>query len=193
MSSEVVADVYAIRMGCGKAVIAAIGGIVDRGILRVMLDSFIAAIIYTMFVGSIFMGGWVVLMLVGAGTFVMAFGGAVFIMSYLLSYFGTGYSGLYNAGHRRFEDAIRQLIAKLREVKDMNLSEKKELLDDLEKFLRMNKELQPWYENTFIRRVMGWMVSGADFKKQEFEHFTQAIANSEINVLAERLKLIAKD
>lgn len=191
MSSEVIADVYAIRMGCGKAVVAAIGTMVDRGVVKVFLDSFAAAVIYTAIVGCLFLGTWVQLMLMGAtGGFIVGFGAFTFIISFIMSYFGAGFSGVYNAGHRRFEDAVRQLIAKLKEVKDMVLEEKKELLDDLEKLLKINKELQPWYENTFIRRVYGWITNGSDFKKQELEHFTQAVANSEINVLAERLKLV---
>jgi hypothetical protein len=193
MSAEVIADVYAIRMGCGKAVIAAIGGLVDRGIIKVFMDSFIAAVFYTAIVGCIFMGTWVVLALMGGGGLVLGFGGFTFILSFILSYFSHGFSGTYNANHRRFEDAVRQLIAKLKEVKDMPLNEKKELLEDIEKLLKINKEIQPWYENTVIRRFYGWMTTGSDFKKQELEHFTQALANSEINVLAERLKLVAKE
>lgn len=194
MSSEVIADVYAIRMGCGKATVAAIGALVDRGIIKTFMDSFIAAVFYTAIVGCLFLGTWVQLLLMGASwSFLLGFGGFTFAISFIFAYFGPGFSGMYNANHRRFEDAVRQLIAKLREVKDMPLDEKKELLGDIEKMLKINKELQPWYENTGIRRFYGWMINGSDFKKQELEHFTQAMVNGEMNVLAERLKLVAKE
>lgn len=194
MSSEVIADVYAIRMGCGKEVVAAIGTLIDRGIIKTVLHHIMVAVFYTVVTGLLFSGSITTLALAGAsGTALLGIGGITFTLSFIFSYFSRGFSGAYNADHRRFEDAVRQLIAKLKEVPDMPVDEKKQLVTDIEKLLKINKELQPWYTNTVVRRMFGWMIDGGDFKKKEFEHFTQAMANSEINVLAERLKLVAQE
>lgn len=192
MSSEVIADVYAIRMGCGKAVVAAIGALVDQGCIVTVLSAFMAGIAYTLFSAAIMFPQLALMLMSGIPVTVLGAGALlIFILTMILSYFLPGFSGTYNADHRRFEDAVRQLIAKLKEVKDMPKAEKDTLLTDVEQLLAVSKVVKPWYEGTFVKRVIGWMFNGADFKKQEHEHFTQAVANSEMLVLAERLKTLA--
>lgn len=192
MSSEVIADVYAIRMGCSKGVIAAIGILSDQGHISVILNSFMAAIAYTVFSAAFLFPQLLMMFALGIPGAVLAMGGVfIFMLSLVLSYFSRGYSGNYNSDYRRFEDAVRQLIAKLKEVKSMPAKEKAELLTDIEKLLEINKTLRPWYEGTIVRRAFGWIFTAGDFKKQDHEHFTQAIANNEMTVLAERLKSLA--
>ena len=192
MSSEVIADVYAIRMGCGKEVVAAIGALVDRGCITTVLNALMSGILYTIISGLIMAGNLLVALLAGIPGSVLI-GGAllIFMISTVMSYFMPGFAGVYNADHRRFEDAVRQLIAKIKEVKDMPAKDKELLLTDIEKMLEINKTLKPWYEGTLVKRTIGWMLRGGDFKKQEHEHFTQVLANNEMTVLAERLKNLA--
>jgi hypothetical protein len=192
MSSEVIADVYAIRMGCGKGVIAAIGVLVDQGCITILLDMFTAGIVYTLFTSALFFPQLVLMVAAGIPGAALALGGIfIFVLTLILAYFTPGFSGVYNSNHRRFEDAVRQLIAKLKEVKGMPANERTELVADIEKLLEINKAIKPWYEGTFVKRFAGWMFAGADFKKQELEHFTQALGNNEMIVLAERLKSLA--
>lgn len=186
MTAEVVADMYAIRMGCDKGVIAAIGTLVDRGVIVPMLENFmgscaVAAMMmyFTMFPVVLFSGAAVTIPIVGGITFSLAL---------ILGYFSRGYSGIYNADHRRMDDALRQLIAKLKDNRKLPSKEKAELIDDINKLLEVTKKLRPWYDGTGLYRLMGWVFSGSDFKLKEIEHFTQVLNNNEINVLSEQLK-----
>ena len=191
MSSEVIADVYAIRMGCSKGILAAIGALVDRGCIGTFMNAMLAGVVYTAFSAVIFFPQLLSLLILGMPFAVLATGALlIFMISTVTAYFLPGFSGDYNADHRRFEDALRQLVQKLKEVA-MPKREKDELLKDIEQMFEISKNLRPWYEGTLFRRTLGWIFNGADFKKQEHEHFTQAIANSEINVLSERFKTLA--
>jgi len=191
MSSEVMADAYAIRMGCDKAILAAIGTFVDKGCIQVVMESFMAACFYTLFAGAMLLPIVLEMIVAGAPLAILLITGVfTFGIAMILDYFFKGYSGIYNAGHRRFEDAMRQMIHKLKEVK-MDSKEKAQLLQDLEKFIQINKTLRPWYDQTITHRFYGWLFNGRDFKRQEVEHYTQALANNEMNVLAEKLKTLA--
>jgi hypothetical protein len=120
-----------------------------------------------------------------AGALFMAMVFYAFI--FVLNYFSKGYSGAYNADHRRFEDAARQLIQKLKEDKHMPPAEKAVLAEEVQQLLKHAETLRPWYESTVIHRFMGWVFSQADFKAQEVEHYTSVIANHEVNTIAVKL------
>lgn len=191
MSSEVVADLYAIRMGCGKALVAAVGTLVDQGVISTVLTSLMAGILCTVFTTIAFAPTITALLILGFGVpGILICMLITFLLSTVMGYFYIGYADVYNAPHRRFEDAVRQMIAKLKEVKDMPAKEKSQLITDIEKFLAINAELKPWYDNNVIRRFFGSLFSGNDFKKTETEHFTQALLNSELNVLSARLQTL---
>jgi hypothetical protein len=110
-----------------------------------------------------------------------------YMFIFVLNYFSKGYSGVYNADHRRFEDAVRQLIQKLKEDTTMPTSEKNALADEVQQLLAHANWLRPWYESTVIHRFMGWVFSQADFKAQEVEHYTSVIANHEVNTISVKL------
>ena len=191
MSSEVIADVYAIRMGCGKAVVAAVGALVDHGCIMTVLNAMMAGVVYTLISAMLFAGSLLTMALAGIPLAVLGAGGLlIFIFASVISYFMPGFHGVYNADHRRFEDAVRQLIAKLKEVQ-MPIDEKAILIKDIEKLLEINKTIKPWYEGTAFKRMLGWLLKGSDFKRTEHEHFTQALVNNEMTVFAERLKSLA--
>ncbi|MNG46897.1 hypothetical protein D3C79_47610 [compost metagenome] len=191
MSSEVIADVYAIRMGCGKAVVAAIGALVDHGCIMTVMNAMMFGIVYTLISAMLFAGSLLTMALAGIPLSVLAAGGLlIFLFASVIGYFMPGFHGVYNSNHRRFEDAVRQLIAKLKEV-EMPAADKAELLKDIEKLLEINKTIKPWYEGTALKRMLGWLLKGSDFKKSEHEHFTQALVNNEMTVFAERLKTLA--
>lgn len=184
MSSEVVADMYAIRMGCSKGIIAAISAFVDIGAITVITNSLLSATILTVLADITFLP-----MLISSASFTpfFVFSGIVFTTLFVADYFSRGYSGVYNADHRRFEDAVRQLIARLKEDKRISAAEKAELTKDVEVLLELGKTFKPWYDNTVIGRAMGWVFNGGDFKKQEIEHYTQVLTNHELNVFSIKL------
>jgi len=191
MSSEVVADMYAIRMGFGKDVIAAIAIMVDTGCIEVVLSGILIAAVQTIFIGLMTLPSLLSAIIVGVPAIVLITGGLIiFTFMYLFNYFSRGYAGVYNADHRRFDDALRQMIAKLREDKNMDNKAKAELVKDLENLVKINDKLKPWYDNTVIHRFFGWMMSGNDFRLQEVEHYTSVLANHELNLIPAQLQAL---
>ena len=182
MTAEVVADMYAIRMGCSKGIVAAIGTMVDRGVIVPLVENFLMSIT------AMWLSAWVAV-IPGINLFFL-FGVmiSVFTLTFILGFFAHGYSDINNAGHRRLEDAIRQLIAKVQDNKSMPSNEKAALVKEITHLLEEMKKLQPWFEGTVIHRMMGWVFAGSDFKLREIEHFTQALNNNEIILLPEQLK-----
>jgi len=186
MTSEVLADMYAIRMGCSKGIVAAIGTLTDRGIIVPLIENFIMSC--SMAVIGMYMGMLIATVTgVGAGMILMTML-ATFGLTFVIGFFNNAYSGVYNADHRRMEDAIRQLIARIKEDKKMPTKDRNDLVKDITMLLEANKKAQPWYEGTALYRTMGWVFSGSDFKRREVEHYTQALNNHELTVLSEQLK-----
>lgn len=175
MTSEVMADMYSIRMGCSKGIIGAVGALVDNGGIK--NGGVAAAQMFLLVAITTLMFGWV-----GGTTYaiiVMMFT----LLGFIMGYFGFSYADVYNAGHRRYDDLLRQMISEFKKNTSTPLGPKNELIKKIEEMIKINNDLKPWYDNTFIRRLVGVVAAGADFKAQEVEHFTGVIANSEINVL----------
>jgi hypothetical protein len=188
MTSEVVADMYALRMGCDKGIVAAIGVLTSRGVVSSFLNNMLISTMMGLWAGyftalpALIVGGSI------SGGVVIGAAALGFVITFTLNYFAPSYSGVYNSDPRRMEDAVRQLIAKVKECKDMPSSDKSKLIDEVGQLLKLLEKNRSWYDNTVIYRAMGWVFSGSDFKLREIEHFTQALNNNEMTVLAERLK-----
>lgn len=188
MTSEVVADMYAIRMGCGKGIVAAIGVLTSRGVISSFMGNFLVSIAAGIYL-AVTIGSFFILM--GGAVTLPAFIGmmcTLSAMSFILNFFSPYYSGVYNTDPRRMEDAVRQLIAKIKECKGMPTQEKTKLVDDISQLLKRVEQSRGFLDNTVIYRAMGWLLVGSDFKLREIEHFTQALTNNEMTILAERLK-----
>jgi hypothetical protein len=187
MSSEVVADMYAIRMGCDKGIIAAISILTDHGCIQTVVNSLLTA---TMFTLLLFPSA--LMMSLGAGGIAVAlmFSFFTFTFVFVMDYFSKGYSGVYNADHRRFDDAARQLIQKLKEDKSAPASQKAQMVKEIDQLMVHAKTLRPWYESTVIHRFMGWVFSQSDFKLQEIEHYTGVVANHEVNTFSHKLQAL---
>lgn len=173
MTSEVAADMFAVRKGFDRGIIATLsifGGQRVKNIL--VMSSYMSFLI-----GALFINIGVVV----PAVFLMFFAtGAVF--SFVLSYAVFSFSGTYNSPFRRFEDAVRQMIAKLKTV-DMPAKDRLDLANTLTELLKQVEAYKPVIAGTFVDRFLGTLAQGGDYKRNEFEHFTQAIANSELEVL----------
>lgn len=188
MTSEVVADMYALRMGCDKGIVAAIGVLTSRGVISSVMGNFVVSIAAGVYL-SMLIGSFVILS--GGVVTVPALVGMMCMfssMTFIMNFFSPYYSGVYNTDPRRMEDAVRQLIAKIKECKGMPGPERTKLVDDISQLLKRVEQNRGILDNTVIYRAMGWVFSGSDFKLREIEHFTQALTNNEMTVLAERLK-----
>jgi hypothetical protein len=119
--------------------------------------------------------------------------GIIFAFMFICIYFAGGYSGAYNADHRRFDDAARQMIMKLKETPKVRSKDKADLIKEIGELIEINKTLKPWYDNTVLYRFVGWMFSGSDFKKSEIEHYSGVLMNHELNLLPTQLKLASQN
>lgn len=187
MSSEVIADMYAIRMGCSKGLVASVCSLVDIGLITTICNSLLTAVVLTTIFALLTPGAVVLIGLTVGLPGVLAYLGGMFAIVFAFDYFSKGYSNVYNADHRRFEDVMRQLIARLKEDKNITAGERVEISQGIEKLLAFGKTLKPWYDNTVIYRFMGWVFNGGDFKLTEIEHYTQVVSNHEINLLPGKL------
>lgn len=182
MSSEVIADMYSVRMGCGKGILGAVGVLVDNGGIRQGVNGMLfSALVIALIANPI------------AGVSLMAYFTIIGVSSSLIfisTYFGFSYAGVYNAGHRRFDDIIRQTIDQFKNSGEVPGKDKEEALVYLETMLVLNKKLIPWYDNTFVRRWVGAVMVGADFKASEVEHYVSVLSNHEVNLLGDKLKTI---
>lgn len=187
MSSEVIADMYALRMGCSKGLVASVCALVDVGLISTICNSLLTAVVLTTIFSLLTPGAIVLVGLTAGLPGVLAYLGGMFAIVFAFDYFSKGYSNVYNADHRRFDDVMRQLIARIKEDKHINPSGRSELVQGIEQLLAFGKTLKPWYENTVIYRFMGWVFNGGDFKLSEIEHYTQVVSNHEVNLLPGKL------
>lgn len=187
MSSEVVADMYAMRMGCGKGIIAAVSILTDIGKIRTVCNSLMTAALITAVATGLFAGSVVVGTLVLGTGFLVTWLGAIFSVSFIFSYFTKGYSGEYNSDYRRIDDLARQIVARVKEDPNVSPADKVELTKELDNLLALGKKVKPWYEGDVLYRFMGWVFSGSDFKLSEIEHYTQAVSNHQINLLSSKI------
>lgn len=187
MSSEVIADMYAIRMGCSKGIIGAISALTDIGAIRSVCTSLLTATMLTVFISMATAGALTVVTLSGGAAGAIAYVATIFTVTFVYDYFSKGYANIYNSDARRYDDAMRQMIAKLKEEKNVTPADKAELISYIDQMRAHGKTIQPWYDDSVIYRFMGWVLNGSDFKLTEIEHYTQVIANHELNSLGAKL------
>jgi len=173
MSSEVLADMYAVRMGFDRGITAT---------LKIFAQGRVASIFQSTGVMCLLVSVAFIQLLPVAPLVYMIFLAGSFLASFVFVYGMLSYSGDYNSPFRRFEDVIRQMIAKLKET-DMPTKERLEFAERAALLLKQCAELRPIISGTVIDRTLGRLMQGSDFKYQEFEHFTQAIANNEMEIL----------
>lgn len=177
MSSEVLADMYAVRMGFDRGITAT---------LKIFAGSRVSSIATTTGILCLFTSLIFFQLAVAAPVFYFVCMLGTSLFNFLFVYGIMSYSGDYNSPFRRFEDAVRQMIAKLKEV-DMPIKDKAEFADRAAVLLKQCEEYRPIIAGTVIDRILGRIAQGSDYKYQEFEHFTQAIANSELAILNVKL------
>lgn len=185
MTSEVLADAYAIRMGFDKEILACVYTFYREGIIgRFQSTVFLSIVISLMNLGymPVYAG-------LGVGFLLMLSFSLVVIG--VCMYFGFGDSDIYNSPQRRFEDGVREMIAKYKQDTNIPASKKAEDLAFIDEMLALNKKMKPFFEGTAIKRIVGWVMNGADYKAKELEHYTQALNNHEINLLSGKLSTLA--
>lgn len=191
MTSEVLADAYAIRMGCDRGLMPALSILYTTGRSGIVRSG--AWMTFVIMVLAEFIGRSVSIIAItaGIGGVLVWFLAGTVIFS-LIGYLFAITPGDYNSDYRRYDDAVRQLIARLKEDKNMSSTDKSALVTDLDKYLKISAGMKPIIDNTVIFRFIGWLMNGSDFKRNEFEHYSQVLVNHEINLLGTKLGNLTK-
>ena len=173
--SEIYADMYAIKMGAGKSIVAALSTKV----------SILPAWEYALIIGlPIMLLGAMGIQAIGMVP-LLVMGSFIFGMEFTANLI----PGVdYDSPWRRAKTMLRFHVDEIANNKDLKGAEKVKMVKEakeLEKYIDDNK---PLLEGTAIQRLWGWMTSGADFKAQDFEHYTQELISHNLSLYIDHFK-----
>lgn len=164
MTSEVMADAYAIKMGGSKALVAGLKSF-ETG-ERKLFWTF--SLSYSVLM-SIFLG--------------LPFFPVLLLTMFLLEVFAIqGYkltSSEYDTPYRRIKNILRENIAEINK-KGIDPAEKKAAIEAARGIEKMVEDEKAFFESTALQRTLGWIGSGSDFRKADFENYTADLAASKL-------------
>ncbi len=180
MSSEVIADAYSVRMGCGKALLVGMSALFIRsresGNRAALIMAGVMALYFLAGTGGIAIGAML-------PVFVIFFG-----IIKLLMWFGGNTSGDYNTDYRRLMNIYQEMILKLKVDKNLSPADKKKLVNEIDMCIALTDSQKPFFEGTVIQRIAGYITDGRDFKYKDIEHYTQSLANHKVNTLSSKFE-----
>lgn len=178
MNSEVLADVYAVRMGCDKHLIEALKRMDDSTFenigLSILINSLMTAIFFTAFAP---------LVGVFVGVFVLS---AAFMA--LMTFNMTLSSDIYDTNYRRMLNVHQEQIARLKQSKHVSPNDKRKMIADLDRNLKIIKENKPFFEDTAVQRVMQWLFQSSTSNFDALEHYTKILLNNEMSVVNAKIQ-----
>ncbi|QZA70583.1 peptidase [Erwinia phage AH04] len=168
-SSEIYADLYAVRMGCPKSLIAALTALPNMsGILARMW-------LYNMF--------GMVSMILLCNPILAVFSGIVstFLM---LTFFASFLSpnSTYDSHYRRLKTILRDYVVQLNGTKDVDPKAKLQMLKDAKEMEKIVDDAKPFLEGTWVQRTISYIFNGSDFRAQEFEHYTDELVGHTLSL-----------
>lgn len=168
-SSEIYADLYAVRMGCPKTMIAALSALPT--------GTGVAAVI------SLQQMSVAVLALLACQPIIAAFCGvnAIFMT---LCYLGAFLSpnATYDTPYRRVKTILRDYVAQLNGQKGIDPKAKAQMLKDAKEMEIIVNNTKPFLEGTWVQRTVGYIFNGSDFRAQEFEHYTDELVGHTLSL-----------
>lgn len=171
MNSEVVADAYSVRMGCGKPLVYALVALqktykrsTKRTYNWVIIFSFVFGGLPTMYV-------------------VLGF---IIVCHFLGLAFGLSPSE-YNTDYRRMQDILSEMISKLKNDKTLSSVEQRKVLNQITKIQEVLKDNKPLLEDTAFQRFMLWVTHGSDGKFINIEHYTRLVTDHSVNATGFRI------
>lgn len=181
MNAEVLADVYAVRMGCDKNMIESIREI--EGDSCVALQILTTAIVTSLFSWAFFptMGVLAIGFLLGF------FMGTISYLAYTLT------SDIYDTTYRRMLNIHQEQLARLKQSKHISDSDKRKLLAELDKGLKQLNDAKPILEDTAVQRAMTWLFSPGTARFDALEHYTKILLNNEMSMVNAKFQLLGKE
>lgn len=172
MTSEVMADVYAMRMGAGQNALKAISmfkKVGEKQDLSILVLSICAGL--TNFYPVV----------PGIYTALVVISG--------LTRFGRNVSGDYDTDERRMDEMIRQSIIQIREDKSLGNKDKLEIISNIDELRKKTLATRIASADALnpvqhaVRRFVYGLLTHGDFSKREFEHYTKTLASHEVSLL----------
>lgn len=84
-------------------------------------------------------------------------------------------SDMYDSAYRRLKNILRDQVIRLNEDKRIPAKDKVQMLKDAKEMEKIVDEQKPFLEGTAVQRLTGWIMSGSDFKLQQFEHYNEEL------------------
>lgn len=161
-SSEIYADLYAVRMGCPKAIIAGLSALPSGSGTPLVLavQSLSVAILATLSCQPI------IAVFCGINSIFM-------ILSYLQSFLSPNQT--YDTPYRRVKTILRDYVVQLNGIKEIDPKAKALMLKDAKEMEKIVDDAKPFLEGTWVQRTVGYLFNGSDFRAQEFEHYTDEL------------------
>lgn len=174
-ASEVMADMYAIKMGCPKDLVVglvSLYGSEGMGVSGLVFSTFMlvasVAVSYPLGIGV-----W--------GLFTTLNFHAI-----LASKLSPDY--IYDSNYRRIKNVLRECVTEFSQNKNMKPVDKQQFLVKCKEIEKLVEENKPILEGTAFQRYIGWVCSGTDFKAQEFEHYTAELVSHNLALYTDYFK-----
>lgn len=90
-------------------------------------------------------------------------------------------SGTYNTDYRRIKEILNQEIADFSKS-EFDQKEKVKVIKTIKDIEKIAEEQKSFYEGTAVQRTIGWICSGSDFKKREFENYSNDLLNHKLTI-----------
>jgi len=173
-SSEIYADMYAIRMGCSKSLIAALASFPSGRLGHA---------------GFILYGVAAALFGIQSCNVVMiVLGVSNVVLHLLLMLYGDLVpNSSYDSPYRRIKTILRDHIVQLNNNKEMDKRDKIKMLETAKEMENIANDAKPFLEGTLVQRMVGYLFNGGDFKAQEFEHYTDELLAHTLSLYKEAI------
>lgn len=161
-SSEIYADLYSIRMGCGKALVAALASLPSGSLIYAGMTL-----------------GWTYIALLGwlAVNPVLMVMGAFCSLIYLVSFFSDKLlpNDMYDSRYRRLKTILRDYVVQINDNDSIDKRDKVKMLADAKEIEKIVEDAKPMLEGTAVQRFFGWICNGNDYRAQELENYSDEL------------------
>ena len=174
-ASEVMADMYAIKMGCPKDLVT---GLVS---LYGSEGAGVGSLVFSVFMLSV--------SLLVTHPLAIGFWGLLTTFNFhasLASRLAPDY--LYDSNYRRIKTILRECVTEFSQNKKMKPADKQQFLAKCKEIEKLVEENKPILEGTAFQRYIGWVCSGTDFKAQDFEHYTAELVSHNLALYTDYFK-----
>lgn len=166
-SSEVLADAYAVRFGAGLDLIKFLSLIYSSNITNKM--------------GGFFFG-------IGILLWFPSFSVLGVILWYTNLMLTLSPNSVYDTPYRRLKGVLRDQLVQLKASKNIPIKEKVKIIEKAKEMEKIVLENKPFLEGTGVQRLIGYLLSGSDFKLQQFEHYTEELMSNTLSLYEDHFK-----